>query len=43
MSGSCTPDKHAVWVDARGIAFTDTKPGSETLRFFGDPVSLTVK
>jgi len=43
MSGSCTPDKRAVWVEARGIAFTATKPGSEILRFFGDSVSLIVR
>jgi hypothetical protein len=43
MSGACTPDKRAVWVEARGIAFTATKPGTEVLRFFGDPVTLTVR
>jgi hypothetical protein len=43
MSRACTPDKRDVWVEARGIAFTATKPGSEILRFFGDPVSLTVR
>jgi len=43
MSGSCTPDKRAVWVEARGIAFTAAKPGSEILRFFGDSVSLSVR
>jgi hypothetical protein len=43
MSGSCTPDKRAVWVEARGINFTAAKPGTEVLRFFGDPVTLTVR
>jgi hypothetical protein len=43
MSGSCTPDKRAVWVEARGITFTAAKPGSEILRFFGDSVSLSVR
>jgi hypothetical protein len=43
MSGSCQPDRRAVWVQARGITFTGTKPGTEVLRFFGDPVTLTVR
>ena len=43
MSAACTPDKRAVWVEARGITVTGTKPGSEILRFFGDSVSLTVR
>jgi hypothetical protein len=43
MSAACTPDKRAVWVEARGITFTAAKPGSEILRFFGDSVSLTVR
>jgi len=43
MSAACTPDKRAVWVEARGITISGTKPGSEILRFFGDSVSLTVR
>jgi hypothetical protein len=43
MSRACTPDKRDAWVEARGITFTATKPGSEILRFFGDAVSLTVR
>lgn len=43
ISGSCTPERRPVWVEARGIAFTATKPGTEVLRFFGDPVTLTVR
>jgi hypothetical protein len=43
VSGTRTPDKRAVWVEARGINVTATKPGTEVLRFFGDPVTLAVR
>jgi hypothetical protein len=47
MSTGCTAivgSNHTnAWVSARAIAFTATMRGSKTLKFFTDPIVLTVK
>jgi len=42
-SESCRTKTSRDWVEARAITFTAAKAGSETLRFYGDPVVITVR
>jgi hypothetical protein len=43
QSESCKTKSSRDWIEARAITYTAAKPGSETLRFYGDPVVITVR